>query len=139
MTRSTSDPTTSSRDATAAASRYRGPPTARRSASEPPQPSWYRRYAVDQQTGQPESHLELYRTALALRRKLRTDDDVVWVEHPDRPGVLHLRRSNGWNCLTNFTCEQIPMPAGQAVLRSMPSDEPELVEPETTIWFETDA
>ena len=35
-----------------------------------PQPSWYRRYAVDQQSGQPESHLELYRTALALRRKL---------------------------------------------------------------------
>jgi alpha-glucosidase len=104
-----------------------------------PQPSWYRRYAVDQQTGQPESHLELYRTALALRRKLRTDDDVVWVEHPDRPGVLHLRRSNGWNCLTNFTSEQIPMPAGHAVLRSMPSGEPELVEPETTIWFETDA
>ena len=108
-------------------------------ASWLPQPSWYRRYAVDQQTGQPESHLELYRTALALRRKLRTDDDVVWVEHPDRPGVLHLRRSNGWNCLTNFTSEQIPMPAGHAVLRSMPSGEPELVEPETTIWFETDA
>ena len=108
-------------------------------ASWLPQPSWYRRYAVDQQTGQPESHLELYRTALALRRKLRTDDDVVWVEHPDRPGVLHLRRSNGWNCLTNFTSEQIPMPAGHAMLRSMPSGEPELVEPETTIWFETDA
>jgi alpha-glucosidase len=101
-----------------------------------PQPRWFGRYAVDQQVGRLDSHLELYRTALSLRRSLRADDDVVWVERPDQPGVLHLRRSNGWSCLTNFSSRSVPMPAGQVVLRSLASTRPDLVDPETTVWLE---
>ena len=93
---------------------------------------------MDQQVGRPDSHLELYRAALSLRRTLRTDDDVAWIEHPDRPGVLHLRRSNGWNSLTNFTSQPVPMPAGRVVLRSLGHVSSDLVHPETTVWFEAD-
>ena len=102
-----------------------------------PQPSWFGGYAVDQQAGRPESHLELYRSALTLRRTLCTDDELDWIEHVESPGVLHLRRSNGWNCLTNFALQPIPMPAGLVVLRSMPTEEPALVGPECTVWFQT--
>jgi alpha-glucosidase len=101
-----------------------------------PQPRWFGRYAMDQQVGRPDSHLELYRTALSLRRALRTDDDVAWVEHPDQPGVVHLRRSNGWSCLTNFTAQPVPMPAGRVLLRSLDPTGRDLVDPETTVWFE---
>ena len=106
-------------------------------ASWLPQPPWFAAYAVDQQRGRPDSHLELYRTALALRRTLRTDDEVVFVDHPGRPDVVHLRRSNGWNCLTNFGRRPVPLPEGRVVLHSTPTRLTDLVPAVSTVWLQT--
>jgi hypothetical protein len=56
-----------------------------------PQPDWFSKYAVEAQDGTEGSTLELYRTALKLRRELQTSEDLEWVENGN-PDVLHFRR-----------------------------------------------
>ena len=100
-----------------------------------PQPSWFGAYAVDQQLGRPDSHLELYRSALRRRRQLATDDAVTWVELPDVRGVLHLRRSNGWSSLTNFGPRPVARPRGEVLLSSA-GDDQDCVAPDVTVWID---
>jgi len=104
-----------------------------------PQPDWYAAYAADVQHGRPDSHLELYRAALALRRAWSApDDDVVWVAHADRPEVLHFHRSNGWHCLANFGSAPVPLPTGELLLASVAADRADVVEGESTVWLRSD-
>ena len=98
-----------------------------------PQPAWFADESVEAQTGEPDSTLTLYRTALRLRRQLQPgDDDLAWCsDHDDR--LLHFRRSNGWNCLVNFGTRPVPPPPGEILLASQPLIE-RLVPADTTIW-----
>ncbi|MFJ8672853.1 glycoside hydrolase family 13 protein [Streptomyces sp. NPDC093589] len=69
-----------------------------------PQPADWRALTVEAQTGDPDSTLELYRTALALRRShggLGAGDAVEWLDAPD--GVLVFRRPGGLVCTVNTT------------------------------------
>ncbi len=76
-----------------------------------PQPPSFAAYAVEAQDGVEGSTLELYRTALRLRRKLLDGETLRWAE--DTPeGVLQFDRGDGWRCVTNLSAEPV-LPRGR--------------------------
>lgn len=81
-----------------------------------PQPSWYSRYAVEVQDGTPGSTLELYRSALALRRKLISGEKLSWL--PSATGTLWFEREGGWSSITNFTDQEMELPTGELLIAS---------------------
>jgi alpha-glucosidase len=97
-----------------------------------PQPPWFSGYAVSSQSGQADSSLELYRRALALRRRLRADSSFAWVESGD-PHVLRFARAGGWECIINFSAHSTPI-RGELLLSSDPLTGHDLP-PETAAWF----
>ncbi|MGP3975038.1 glycoside hydrolase family 13 protein [Streptomyces sp. 8N114] len=87
-----------------------------------PQPPDWHKLSVQAQTGDPLSTLELYRTALRLRRLLPGlgDSAMEWLQAPD--GVLALSRP-GLVCLLNTRPEAVSMaPPGELLLSSVPEE-----------------
>ncbi|WP_411140587.1 glycoside hydrolase family 13 protein [Streptomyces sp. x-80] len=110
-----------------------------------PQPAGWAALSVAAQTGDPDSTLELYRTALALRRAhpgLGAGDAVEWLAAP--PGVLAFRRPGGLVCTVNTTGTPVRLPApGRPLLSSRPADrQPAATDgvfelpADTAIWWE---
>ena len=79
------------------------------------------------------STLELYRTALRLRRKLTEGETLNWAEESPA-GVLHFERGNGWRCVTNLSAEPVALPAGEVLLTSAPLQNSHLG-PDATAWL----
>ncbi|MFK0110994.1 glycoside hydrolase family 13 protein [Streptomyces sp. NPDC091217] len=98
-----------------------------------PQPGWFASYAVETQAGREGSTLELYRTALRLRRKLLDGETLTWAEAPE--GVLHFARSEGWRCVTNVSHAPVPLPPGEVLLVSVPLPHDGTLPPDTTVWL----
>lgn len=101
-----------------------------------PQPAWFADYAVDVESGDPESTLSLYREALGLRRLLQTEERLDWIE-TGRADVLRFARPNGWQVVANFGTEPFPLEAeadlvvlGTVVDRAVPG--------ESTVWIAPD-
>ncbi|MFG3119647.1 alpha-amylase family glycosyl hydrolase [Streptomyces sp. NPDC048197] len=85
-----------------------------------PQPADWRALTVAAQTGDPSSTLELYRTALALRRELPGlgDGEMSWQPAPD--GVLAIARP-GVLCTVNTLGHEVGIPLpGSPLLSSAP-------------------
>ncbi|WP_069869275.1 glycoside hydrolase family 13 protein [Streptomyces malaysiensis] len=85
-----------------------------------PQPDTWSGLSVEAQTGDPDSTLELYRGALALRRELPGlgDGEMSWLQAP--AGVLALSRP-GFVCTLNTLGEEVELPVpGRALLSSAP-------------------
>ena len=61
----------------------------------------------------------MYRTALALRKKLQTSEDLEWVKTSD-PEVVHFVREGGWHCITNFRGKDYKLPVGKVLVSSGP-------------------
>ncbi|MGW3170735.1 glycoside hydrolase family 13 protein [Streptomyces sp. NPDC001153] len=98
-----------------------------------PQPSSFAAYAVEAQTEAEDSTLELYRTALRLRRKLLEGETLTWT--PDAPaGVLDFTRCEGWRCVTNLGDGPVRLPPGEVLLTSSPLGGRTLP-PDTTVWL----
>ncbi|MEF9904975.1 glycoside hydrolase family 13 protein [Streptomyces sp. P9-A2] len=104
-----------------------------------PQPPGFAAYAVEAQDGVearegvPGSTLELYRTALRLRRKLQQGETLTWEE--DAPaGVLQFDRTDGWRCVTNLSTAPVPLPPGEVLLAGAPLTDGRLA-PDTTAWL----
>jgi alpha-glucosidase len=83
-----------------------------------PQPAWYGDYAVSVQDGKPGSTLELYRSAIALRKSLISGEKLTWLQ--SAAGTLWFERENGWSSFTNFTDSEVELPAGEVLLSSSP-------------------
>ncbi|MFF4314348.1 glycoside hydrolase family 13 protein [Streptomyces sp. 900105755] len=98
-----------------------------------PQPEWFGSYAVEAQAGTAGSTLELYRTALRLRRKLLDGETLSWAEAP--AGVLHFARTEGWRCVTNVSDAPVPLPPGEVLLASVPLPHDGTLPPDTTVWL----
>ena len=98
-----------------------------------PQPEWFGEYAVEAQDGTEGSTLELYRTALRLRRKLLQGEDLTWSDTAPA-GVLDFVRHDGWRCVTNLSETAVPLPEGEVLLVSGPSANG-LLGPDTTVWL----
>ncbi|MFE0456350.1 glycoside hydrolase family 13 protein [Streptomyces sp. NPDC058914] len=99
-----------------------------------PQPPSFARYAVEAQDGVDGSTLELYRTALRLRRKLLEGEELIWADGTP-PGVLAFSRSDGWRCVANLSERPVPLPPGEVLLTSVPLDGDGRLGPDTTVWL----
>ncbi len=98
-----------------------------------PQPAWYVDYAVEAQEGKQGSTLEFYRRALRLRTDLVTTEEITWVKHLFGKNVLHFKRPNGWQSITNFGSRPIRLPKGKLLLSSQPLENGKLPA-NTTAW-----
>ncbi|MBJ2119508.1 alpha-amylase [Arthrobacter sp. MSA 4-2] len=101
-----------------------------------PQPDWFSDSAVEVQEEGEDSTLNLYRSALALRRELQTTEQLDWV--PSAPEVLHFTRSGGWHSVTNFGTDPVDLPAGRVVVSSAPLADGKLPA-DTTAWVVAEA
>ncbi|GAA5230489.1 glycoside hydrolase family 13 protein [Arthrobacter cryoconiti] len=108
-----------------------------------PQPKWFGALAADVQDGVAGSTLEMYRAALRLRRELQSDESLEWLSLPDA-SVVHYRRPNGWEVLTNFSSSAAPLPSGvdpskvvlsSSIKESSPAEAAALIPGETTLWL----
>ncbi len=98
-----------------------------------PQPSWFAQHAVDVEEADPESTLNLYRSALHIRKNLLTEETLEW-EDTNSPDVLQFCRPNGWTVVTNFGVDPAPLPEGEVILSSRPLTGDE-IPGETTLWM----
>ncbi|MEU9007828.1 DUF3459 domain-containing protein, partial [Streptomyces sp. NPDC048551] len=103
-----------------------------------PQPEGWAALSVAAQTGDPHSTLELYRTALRIRRErpeLGAGDAVEWLPAPD--GVLAFRRG-GFVCAVNTTEEPVRLPAPGTVLLASQAltGEADLLPADTAVWWQ---
>ncbi|MBD0419400.1 glycoside hydrolase family 13 protein [Streptomyces sp. TRM S81-3] len=98
-----------------------------------PQPPGFAAYAVQAQDGVEGSTLELYRTALRLRRKLLDGESLTWADDVP-PGVLQFDRSDGWRCAANLSDTPVDLPAGEVLLCSAPLEDGRMG-PDTTVWL----
>ncbi|MFI6844153.1 glycoside hydrolase family 13 protein [Kitasatospora sp. NBC_00085] len=104
-----------------------------------PQPAEWAQLSVEAQTGDPTSTLELYRSALAVRRAqadLGAGTGVEWLDSPE--GTLMFRRGS-FVCTVNTTAEPVRIPApGRLLLSSTDAvvDAGETVlAPDSTDWW----
>ncbi|MFE7267809.1 glycoside hydrolase family 13 protein [Streptomyces sp. NPDC057592] len=108
-----------------------------------PQPEGWGMLSVEAQMGDPDSTLELYRAALALRRRhpgLGAGDTVQWDDAPD--GVLTFRRP-GFVCTTNTADRALTIPLpGRPLLSNSPIEDVEgppgaafALPAHTTVWW----
>jgi alpha-glucosidase len=102
-----------------------------------PQPDGWGELSVEAQSGRPGSFLELYRTALALRRSFLGDESFCWL--PSSAGELAFRKGAGLVCRVNLTDEPLPLPAGSRTLLSSEeltgSPAGTLLPPDTAVWL----
>jgi len=101
-----------------------------------PQPKWFADLAVSAQSGVKNSTLELYRQALALRKKYQSTEDLTWVKTTD-PEVLHFARENGWHCIMNFSGKLFKLPTGKTLISSGPLKNGKLPK-DTCVWIKID-
>ncbi|MFH0244648.1 glycoside hydrolase family 13 protein [Streptomyces sp. HK10] len=110
-----------------------------------PQPEQWAELSVEEQTGDPTSTLELYRSALAVRREhpaLGAGERVEWLE--DFPaGVLAFRRraadgsGRGVVCTANTTDRPVELSAAPGrVLLASGEYEGGAIPADTTVWWE---
>lgn len=98
-----------------------------------PQPEWFSEYAVEVQDEQEGSTLELYRTALRLRRELQAAEELTWHESADLE-LLHFTRPGGWQVVTNFGDASVEFPSGELLVSSGPLEDGRLPA-NTTVWL----
>jgi hypothetical protein len=98
-----------------------------------PPPPWFGRYAVDTQQSDPGSTLQLYWTALRLRRRLQGAEQLTWAAN-DNDSVVDFIRPAGWRSVTNFGPSPIKLPAGRIVISSAPIEDATLPS-DTTAWI----
>jgi alpha-glucosidase len=123
-----------------------GGPTGLGGAAVPwlPQPAEWKDRTVQAQTGDPNSMLELYRSAIRLRRAESGLHQAAMTWLPSAAGVLAYRRGDDFACVVNMSGGEIELPPFQAcLLASGPihprnnrrSNDGVLLPPDTAVWL----
>ncbi|WP_245930450.1 glycoside hydrolase family 13 protein [Allonocardiopsis opalescens] len=106
------------------------------SAWLPAPPTW-RAHTVDAQHGDADSVLNLYRTALRLRREFRHARRLRWLDAPDN--VLDYATDSGLACTANMGTEPVEVIArGELLLASRPVErhgDRVVLAPDTAVWW----
>lgn len=100
-----------------------------------PQPDAWTKYAVATQEGDPDSMLELYRSALRIRGSHPALGDGImrWVTMP--PGALGFAREPKFLCLVNYTADPVALPDdAQILLASAPFEGG--LPADTAVWLQ---
>lgn len=80
-----------------------------------PQPEAFGQLSAEAQRGSEDSTLELYRSALTVRKEhFTSDSDIEWLDAPD--GVIGLRRGSGAECWLNVSGEPLAVDQSKTVL-----------------------
>jgi alpha-glucosidase len=99
-----------------------------------PQPDDWKSYTAEANQADRTSMLQLYRSALRLRRtnpNLR-GEDFRWLDSP--PGTLLFERGNGLLCAVNLSARPMPLPdAWSPLLTSGPLNKDGMLPPDTTV------
>lgn len=104
-------------------------------ASWLPQPDGWGGLSVEAQDGVEGSTLELYRTGLRIRsERLIHDEELEWLDHG--PRTLSFRRGSGMTCLVNYGDDPLPLPDGEVILASEPTNS-DTLPPNTAVWVQT--
>jgi alpha-glucosidase len=104
-----------------------------------PQPTAWKDYTVEAQTGDEHSMLELYRAALRLRHvhPALGDGTMRWLDAP--PGVLLFEREPGFRCAVNLSEAPFELPAdARVLLLSGPLDDGRMPR-DSAVWLTTQA
>lgn len=104
-----------------------------------PQPAEWSELAVDAQTGDPDSTLEMHRRALAVRREHLVHDEVIeWIETPATVLAFERPSPSGRpvQCWVNMGTEPVDLPSDAEVLvASDPSHADGVLAPNTAVWL----
>lgn len=101
-----------------------------------PQPDLYREYSRDKQDGIAGSTLELYKSALRLRRELKLGEgSFAWLPQFTNGNSLGYR-NGGILVIHNFSRESIAMPTGKVILRSANEQDHEHIAADETVWIQ---
>ncbi|MDX3666580.1 glycoside hydrolase family 13 protein [Streptomyces europaeiscabiei] len=104
-----------------------------------PQPHGWKFHTAEANQADRTSMLQLYRSALRLRRTnpdLR-GEDFHWLDSP--PGTLLFERGNGLLCAVNLTDRPIPLPAATSpLIASAPLTKAGMLPPDTTALLHRD-
>ncbi|MFI8236685.1 glycoside hydrolase family 13 protein [Streptomyces sp. NPDC085866] len=100
-----------------------------------PQPTGWGERSVEAQTGDETSMLELYRTALRLRRDHPAlgDGSLTWLDAPT--GVLAFRREPGFVCVVNLASTPYRLPDHTSILLASGTVEDGLLAPDEAVWL----
>lgn len=100
-----------------------------------PQPADWASLSMESQLGDPDSVLELYRAALALRRGDLTamSEAMTWVDAG--PDAVCFERQDGFRCLVNLGDAPLALPAGASVLLASGPLVDNLVPTDTCVWL----
>ncbi len=101
-----------------------------------PQPSGWAELTAEAQTGDPDSFLELYRTALRLRHEHPgfRGPGMAWLPAP--ASVLRFDRPGGLQALVNLGSAPIDLPAGRPILlASERLPDGGLLPPDMAVWL----
>ncbi|GAA1788616.1 glycoside hydrolase family 13 protein [Agromyces lapidis] len=102
-------------------------------ASWLPQPAIWGRLARDRQQNAADSTLTLYQDAVALRRSRTLGaGDLEWL--PGHPSHVLAFRNGNTTVLINMGSEPAPLPAGEVLLASSPTQTDTLL-PDTAVWM----
>jgi alpha-glucosidase len=103
-----------------------------------PQPATWRYRTVEIEAGDSDSMLELYRTALRMRRNHASLGDGPFAWLPAPAGVLSFVRGPeaDFICVVNISDGSVELPAGDLLLSSGPLDGG-LLPPDTAAWLST--
>ena len=100
-----------------------------------PQPAGWSGLTVQTQTGDPRSMLELYRTALRIRREEADlgDGPMRWL--PSAEAVLDFVRGDSFRCVVNLSSAAVELPRhGEIVLQSTDLVEG-MLPPDAAVWL----
>ena len=102
-----------------------------------PQPANWARSTVEAQTGDPASVLELYRSALHLRRSEPAlgDGPLVWLK--SQAGVLAFTRDETFACVVNLSSTPTSLPPHTEVLLASTAFDGAELPPDTAVWLRT--
>ncbi|MFF3818454.1 glycoside hydrolase family 13 protein [Streptomyces bluensis] len=100
-----------------------------------PQPADWNERSVEAQTGDDTSMLELYRTALRIRRDHPALGDGTMTWHDTPAGVLAFHRQPGLTCVVNLSDEPYQLPEHAAILLASGPVENALLAPDQAAWL----
>ncbi|AEV87720.1 alpha-glucosidase [Actinoplanes sp. SE50] len=98
-----------------------------------PQPAEWKDRTVAAQTGDPNSMLELYRSAIRLRGEHLDDPAMTWFDHGD--DVLAYHRGADFACLLNLSGAPVRLPEHQTILLASGPLDGDLLPRDTAIWL----
>jgi alpha-glucosidase len=102
-----------------------------------PQPEEWAGYTAEAEADDPESMLELYRTALRVRREEPAlgDGEMHWLVH--LADVIAFTRDPGFTCMVNLSAEDVPLPRHESVLLASGPLNGDHLPPDTAVWLRT--